>query len=230
MLSKKFAKDRFSNIDLNKVKYKDNFKIPPGNPENYTQTIPDSTSEGHHTTQISIVDQEGNAVSLTQTLGNFFGSGLSVEGVLFNSSMLNFSSFDSPNGVDSGKRPLSTICPTIIMKDNKIFSVLGTPGGTNIFNTMAEVIIRLIDFDLSPVEAVDAPLFSPRITRKYVTCESRFSSLVLDSLSQFGHEVRIMDDYNEYLGGIQLIYFDKDSKEYIGVSDPRRAGAATGID
>jgi gamma-glutamyltranspeptidase/glutathione hydrolase len=229
LLNKKYAHERFKSINLTKVEYESHFDIPTGNPEKYMQNIPDSSVENQHTTHISVIDQEGNAVSLTQTLGVFFGSGLSVDGVLFNSSMSIFYGPDTPNGVASNKRPLSTICPTIIMKENQIFSVLGTPGGASIFNTMAEVILRLIDFKHSPIESVDAPRFSTRITQTNVNFEDRFSQTTLDSLSQIGHKIRVTEEYNIYMGGIQLIYWDKLNKAYIGISDPRRAGAALGI-
>ena len=230
LLNKDYAKQRFDDIDLFKVRYAKNFDIPVGSPKTFEEERLKSAEEGQHTTQISVVDQNGNAVSLTQTLGLFFGSGLSSDGVLFNSSMSIFYDFDSPNCVDSGKRPLSTICPTIIMKDNQLYAVLGTPGGPNIFNTMAEVISHLIDFNSSPIYAVDAPRFSPRISRKNVNFEGRFSKTVLDSLKEMGHLVNVTEDYQIYLGGVQLIYYDANTNSYIGVSDPRRAGTALGLD
>jgi gamma-glutamyltranspeptidase/glutathione hydrolase len=230
LLNKEYARQRFKDIDLLKVKYADNFDIPAGNPKTVINDTINSSEEEQHTTQISVIDQFGNAVSLTQTLGLFFGSGLSVDGVLMNSSMSIFYNFDSPNRVDSGKRPLSTICPTIIMKDNQIYAILGTPGGPNIFNTIAEVITRLIDFDSSPIEAVDAPRFSPRITRKKVNFEGRFAQSVLDSLKDMGHKIKTGENYQIYLGGVQLIFYNSKTGKYIGVSDPRRAGTALGLD
>jgi gamma-glutamyltranspeptidase / glutathione hydrolase len=230
LLNKDYARQRFDDIDLFKVKYAKNIDIPVGNPKIFEEERLKSAEEGQHTTQISVVDKKGNAVSLTQTLGLFFGSGVSSDGVLFNSSMSIFYDFDSPNCVDSGKRPLSTICPTIIMKDNQLYAVLGTPGGPNIFNTMAEVISHLIDLNSSPITAVDAPRFSPRISRKNVNFEGRFSKTVLDSLKEMGHKVNVTEDYQIYLGGVQLIYYDVNTNSYIGVSDPRRAGTALGLD
>jgi gamma-glutamyltranspeptidase/glutathione hydrolase len=115
------------------------------------------------------------------------------------------------------------------MNEGKVVAILGTPGGINIFNTMAEVIIRLLDFGQSPVEAVDAPRFSPRVSREKVNFEGRFSQDLTSELEKMGHNIRRTEDYNQYLGGVQLIYFDKKLQKYIGVSDPRRAGAAKGL-
>jgi gamma-glutamyltranspeptidase/glutathione hydrolase len=175
-----------------------------------------------------VVDYEGNAVSLTQTLGLFFGSGISVNGVLLNSSMSIF--YDAPvaNRMEPRKRPASTICPTMIFSDSSLVGVLGTPGGGNIFNTMAEVILYLLDFGLSPIDALDAPRFSPRISREHINFESRFRPEILENLQKLGHKVRLSHDYNVYMGGVQLIFRDKKLKQYIGVSDPRRDGAAFG--
>lgn len=234
LLDKNYARSRFSDININKVKYQNHYDIPKGNPIKFQNDQKKINSEKHsespHTTHISVIDTEGNIVSLTQTLGLFFGSGFSSNGVLFNSAMTNFyNNEDSPNKLEPGKRPTSTICPTIIMNEGKVVAILGTPGGINIFNTMAEVIIRLLDFGQSPVEAVDAPRFSPRVSREKVNFEGRFSQDLASELEKMGHNIRRTEDYNQYLGGVQLIYFDKKLQKYIGVSDPRRAGAAKGL-
>jgi gamma-glutamyltranspeptidase/glutathione hydrolase len=230
--NKQYAAQRYLDIDTAGVKYPDNRNISPGDPRAFSAEPPSMEpkmpQDGPHTTHISVLDAEGNAVSLTQTIGLFFGSGFSVDGVVFNSSMSVFYKKPSPNHIQPLKRPSSTICPTIVMKDGRFFSILGTPGGGRIFNTMAEVIVRLIDFKFSPSEAVDAPRFNTRLSTKTVSLEGRFSPEIVKNLEQKGHQIRISDDYDLYYGGVQMIYFDPVLQKYIGVSDQRRGGAASG--
>jgi len=233
LLNKQYALTRYLDIDTTKVKYKKNKEIPAGDPfghmENTQPANPDKIPEdGPNTTHISVVDADGNAVSLTQTIGLFFGSGFSVDGVVFNSSMSVFYKKPSPNHIQPFKRPASTICPTIIQKNGKLVAVLGTPGGGRIFNTMAEVIVGLKDFKLSPVEAIDAPRFNVRISSSKLSLEVRFSSEIIKELEERGYDIRVSDEYENYYGGVQLIYYDELLQRYIGVSDPRRGGAVSG--
>ncbi|MBN2365054.1 MAG: gamma-glutamyltransferase [Calditrichaeota bacterium] len=181
-----------------------------------------------HTTHISVIDEQGNMVSLTQTLGFFFGSGFSMDGVVFNSGMTNFSR-RGINRAEPGKRPRSTISPSIILRESQPFAVLGTPGGGTIFNTMAQLIIRLIDLQDSPQDAVYAPRFSTRVSASNITLEDRFNQDVLDTLQEYGYEIKLTSPFEIYLGGVQLIYYDTGINAFIGVSDPRRGGVAGGF-
>ena len=233
LLNENYALTRYQDIDTAKVKYKKNREIPAGDPFGFMEnTQPVNTDkipeDGPHTTHISVMDTDGNAVSLTQTIGLFFGSGFSVDGVVFNSSMSVFYKKPSPNNIQPFKRPASTICPTIIQKDGKLVAILGTPGGGRIFNTMAEVIIRLTDFQLSPIEAIDAPRFNVRISSSKLSLEGRFSPEIIKELEEKGYDIRVSDQYENYYGGVQLIYYDESLHSFIGVSDPRRGGAVSG--
>jgi len=233
LLNQQYALSRYLDIDTAGVKYKNNKEIPAGDPFGYMENMQPLNlekipPEGPHTTHISVVDAEGNAVSLTQTIGLFFGSGFSVEGVVFNSSMSVFYKKPSSNHIQPFKRPASTICPTIIKKNDQLVAVIGTPGGGRIFNTMAEVIVRLTDFKLSPVEAIDAPRFSVRISSSKLSLEGRFSPEIIKELEERGYDIRVSDEYENYYGGVQLIYYDESLNSYIGVSDPRRGGAVSG--
>ena len=233
LLNENYALTRYQDIDTAKMKYKKNREIPAGDPFGFMEnTQPVNTDkipeDGPHTTHISVMDTDGNAVSLTQTIGLFFGSGFSVDGVVFNSSMSVFYKKPSPNNIQPFKRPASTICPTIIQKDGKLVAILGTPGGGRIFNTMAEVIIRLTDFQLSPIEAIDAPRFNVRISSSKLSLEGRFSPEIIKELEEKGYDIRVSDQYENYYGGVQLIYYDESLHSFIGVSDPRRGGAVSG--
>jgi gamma-glutamyltranspeptidase/glutathione hydrolase len=233
LLNENYTKIRFSEIIADQKIPVQQQKIEAGDPwpyekaQNCAEPVEDHEIEGPHTTQISVIDEQGNAVSLTQTLGFFFGSGLSVDGILLNSGMTNFSRY-GVNKMEANKRPRSTIAPTIIMKDNRPFAVLGTPGGGTIFNTMAQVIIRLLDFENTPQEAVDAPRFSTRVTAEQLTIENRFSTEVVKNLEKRGYLLKHNVPYDVYMGGVQLILFDQKNQFYIGVSDPRRNGVAQG--
>lgn len=235
LLSQEYANERFDDIDLSKIKYEDNLKIPAGNPLKYDEKIESKLSkptleEGGHTTHISVVDTEGNAVSLTQTIGMFFGSGFSSQGVIFNSAMSVFYKKPSPNHIAPGRRPLTTISPTIIMKDGKLTSILGTPGGGRIFNVLAEKIIELIDFKISPLNTMMNPRFNVRISSKYLSMENGFDDKIIDELKNMGYQIKLYDELSSYFGGVQLIYYDEKLDQFIGVSDSRRDGGALGID
>ncbi|MCF6270344.1 MAG: gamma-glutamyltransferase [Melioribacteraceae bacterium] len=234
LLSQEYANKRFADIDLSKIKYENNQDIPAGNPNKYNEKIKSKLSkpdvdEGGHTTHISVVDREGNAVSLTQTIGMFFGSGFSSQGVIFNSAMSIFYKKPSPNHIAPSRRPLTTISPTIIMKDGELTSVIGTPGGGRIFNVLAQKIIELIDFKISPLNTILNPRFNVRIRSKYLSMENGFDAVMLEDLKKMGYQLKMYNKMNSYFGGVQLIYYDKKIKQFIGVSDPRRDGGALGI-
>ena len=126
--------------------------------------------EGSDTTHYSIVDQFGNAVSVTYTLNGWFGAKVVVPGtgVLLNNEMDDFTVKEgvpnlfalvqgSANAIAPGKRPLSSMCPTIITRDGKLVMVAGTPGGSRIISAMVQVIVNVIDYGMNIQEAVDAP-------------------------------------------------------------------------
>jgi len=128
------------------------------------------SGEGRNTTHFSIVDKDGNAVSLTYTLNDWFGAHVTVAGtgILLNDEMDDFSAkpgapnmyglVEGPNNaVAAGKRPLSSMTPTIVTKDGRLVMVVGTPGGSRIPSAVIETISNVIDFGMTVTEAVDAP-------------------------------------------------------------------------
>lgn len=131
---------------------------------------PNAANEGHNTTHFSIVDAQGNAVSLTYTLNDWFGARVTPPGtgILLNDEMDDFSAkpgapnmfglVEGPNNaIAPGKRPLSSMTPTIVTKDNKLVMVVGTPGGSRIPSAVLQVIMNVIDYKMTLQEAVDAP-------------------------------------------------------------------------
>lgn len=131
---------------------------------------PSAASEGHNTTHFSIVDAQGNAVSLTYTLNDWFGARVTPAGtgILLNDEMDDFSAKPgapnmfglvegSNNAIAPGKRPLSSMTPTIVTKDDKLVMVVGTPGGSRIPSAVLQVMMNVIDYKMTLQEAVDAP-------------------------------------------------------------------------
>ncbi|HWH82387.1 MAG TPA: gamma-glutamyltransferase [Burkholderiaceae bacterium] len=133
---------------------------------------PHVVAEGSNTTHYSIVDQAGNAVSVTYTLNDWFGAKVTAAGtgVLLNDEMDDFTAKvgvpnlyglvqGEPNKIEPGKRPLSSMSPTIVTKDGKPVMVVGTPGGSRIITAVLHTIVNLIDYGMNVQEAVDAPKF-----------------------------------------------------------------------
>ena len=115
-----------------------------------------------NTTHVCVIDEKGNIVSLTQSINHFFGTGIVPEntGFLLNNIMYDFSrDLSSPNALGPYRRPLSSMSPLIMFKKEKPFLILGSPGGTRIFSSLTQIIINIIDFDMSLDEAIEAPRF-----------------------------------------------------------------------
>lgn len=180
------------------------------------------------TTHLSVVDKDGNAVSLTQTLGTFFGSGKIVEGVLFNCGMSNFSNSENPNKIERSKQPRSSISPTIVLKNGNPFIVVGTPGGSRIIATVLQMIVNVVDFDMDVEEANQ----SPRIyTQKFVDhlhVESDVDKKVVEKLRKMGHDVQVHEGKDLFFGGVQMIVIDPVTNKLYGSADIRRGGIAEG--
>ena len=179
-----------------------------------------------HTTHLCTIDSEGNMVSLTQTLGTFFGSGFTSNGVLFNSAMANFSTTGSINTPVGGKQPRSSISPTIILKNGEPFMVVGSPGATRIIATVVQVIVNVIDFNMSIEQANDAPRFFCQKFDDYLHLEGGFPENVKETLKQKGHNLRVHGDYDLFFGGVQLIGIDWKNHKFTGAADKRRGGNA----
>jgi gamma-glutamyltranspeptidase/glutathione hydrolase len=158
--------------------------------------------ESTETTHFSIVDAEGNAVSMTYTLNGSFGSGVTAEGLgfLLNNEMDDFAAKPGTKnmfGLIQGeadaiapqKTPLSAMTPTIVTRDGELFMVLGAPGGPTIINTVMQTILNVVDFNMNAQEAVD----QPRIHHQWMPDEIRYergiSPDTLDMLRSMGHTV-----------------------------------------
>ena len=160
--------------------------------------------ESMETTHFSIVDQFGNAVALTTTLNGAYGSKLFADelGFFLNNEMDDFSVKPgvpnmfgligaAANKIEPQKRMLSSMTPTIVEKDGKLWMTVGTPGGSTIITSVLQTILNVADFDMGMQEAVDAPRFHHQWLPDVVTFEpDAFGKSLLDSLAAKGYQIR----------------------------------------
>ncbi len=197
------------------------------------ENSPIETKAGN-TTHLCVVDEKGNAVALTQSINHFFGSGIIPEGTGFilNNTLDDFASSDSgPNSPGPGRRPASSMAPLLLFKKGKLKLILGSPGGTRIFPTLAEIIINLIDFGLSLDAAIEAPRFfsySQNGQIRPLNLEPRFPLEIIKELESLGHKITLREPYDKYFGGAQGIMIDRARNLILGGADSRRDGFGQG--
>ena len=194
--------------------------------------------ESPNTTHYSIVDQWGNAVSNTYTINWDYGSGVVVGGAgfLLNNEMDDFSAKPGvpnifgvvgnvANEIQPGKRMLSSMSPTIVLKDGEVEMVVGTPGGSTIFTTVFQVIINILDFNMTPLEAVSATRFHHQlvpadlITYSGFSIDRPLSDQVIEDLAKKGYRT---EPHSFEYGDVQIIV--KDGNSWVAASDPRDRG------
>jgi gamma-glutamyltranspeptidase/glutathione hydrolase len=188
------------------------------------------------TTHVSVLDAEGNAAALTFTINSRYGSGVTVPGLgfLLNNNMDNFATRPGQpnhygvvggetNAIAPGKRPLSSMAPTIVSRNGKSDLVLGTPGGPTIVSALAQVLLYILDFDWNPQDAVNAPQIHHQWFPDTLFLERGFPTDVTQALEARGHRV----EYRTSLTDINVIAARDGWLE--GGVDPRREGCAAGI-
>lgn len=223
LTSKAYANERVKTIDDNKARLSSNIK--PGKPQPY---------ESDQTTHFSVMDKAGNAAAVTYTLNLNFGSGIVVEGtgILLNNEMDDFSvkpgvpnAFGlvggTANAIEAKKRPLSSMTPTIVMKNNKPWLVTGSPGGARIITTVLQSVVNTIDHEMNPAEAI----ITPRVHHQWLPDELRveegISPDTIKLLQDKGHKVVTKAP----MGRIQII--QADDSGFYGYSDPRNPDGKT---
>jgi len=187
-------------------------------------------SESNNTSHLSVVDEKGNIVALTQSINSFFGSGIVVPctGILLNNHLSDFDSEPNrPNSIEPHKRPTSSIAPTIILKNDKPYMTLGTPGGTRIISALAQIIMNVIDFHKSMDEAIEAPRV--HCLNKLLHVEGRIPEEVIEKLKVMGHTIKVHANFDNYFGGAQGILIDPKTGTLYGGADSRRDGVAIGF-
>ena len=187
-----------------------------------------------NTTHLCVIDKEGNLVSLTQSINDFFGTGIVPEGTgfLLNNQMYDFSSDpQSCNAPAPGRRPVSSMAPMIILRNGSPYLILGSPGGTRIFSSLAQIVLNATEFGLTLDEAIEAPRFfsySVRGEARPISVESRIADAIIQGLKALGHEVMVREAYDKYFGGAQGIIFLKEKRLILGGADSRRDGWGQG--
>lgn len=223
LTSKAYANERVKTIDDNKARPSSTIK--PGKPQPY---------ESDQTTHFSVMDKAGNAVAVTYTLNLNFGSGIVAAGtgILLNNEMDDFSvkpgvpnAFGlvggAANAIEAKKRPLSSMTPTIVMKNNKPWLVTGSPGGARIITTVLQSVVNTIDHEMNPAEAI----ITPRVHHQWLPDELRveegISPDTIKLLQDKGHKVVTKAP----MGRIQII--QADDSGFYGYSDPRNPDGKT---
>jgi gamma-glutamyltranspeptidase/glutathione hydrolase len=193
------------------------------------------------TMHLSVTDAAGNAVAITQTINLLYGSGITVRGtgIILNDEMDDFSvATNEPNAfglvdtyganaIAGGKRPLSSMTPTIVVRDGRVFMVSGSPGGPRIITTTLLTLLNVIDWGMNVQEAVAAPRFHHQWRPDRLLMERAFPADVVDALRARGHTVKISErDWSS----AQSIVIDPETGVHYGGTDPRTDGAAIGYD
>tara|TARA_B100001059_G_scaffold228757_1_gene260343 strand:+ start:1350 stop:3128 length:1779 start_codon:yes stop_codon:yes gene_type:complete len=197
-----------------------------GNPVNFLSYAQDDSYELPSTSHVSIVDSFGNAVSMTSSIEMAFGSTVMVNGYILNNQLTDFSLSPRKNGklvanrVEPGKRPRSSMSPVMVFnEDGSLRLVVGSPGGSRIIDYVAQVVVGVLDWNLSVQEAINLPRTTNR--NDYTSLEKGTALESLEpALSARGHKVRVLD-LNSGLHGVEV----KNNKLY-GAADPRREGVA----
>ena len=205
------------------------------------------TREGTHTTHYSIADRFGNAVAVTYTLNDWFGARVTVAGtgVLLNDEMDDFTAKpgvpnmyglvqDEANRIEPGKRPLSSMTPTIVLREGKPWMILGTPGGSRIITAVIHTMLNVIDFDMDLQEAVDAPRIHQQWMPESTFVEARaLSPDTVAILKSMGHKLTVPQPENHVaailIGAPSLKGAPVAGRKFYGAIDPRRnTGLAQG--
>jgi len=241
LIDKKYAAGWRDSIDAIHASASNELKRPAifSELEQYAATHPQPQANhgAPHTTHYSVMDAQGNAVSVTTTINDWFGSRVTAErlGFLMNDEMDDFSAkpgvpnsdglVQGPaNAIAPGKRPLSSMAPTIVVRDGKTVLVLGSPGSSRIITTVANVLVGVVDYGMNIQEAVNAPRFHNQWLPDLLYVERWFSPDTMQALHKMGYKV----DVSGYWSEAECIAIDPKTGERLGASDGRRGGKAVG--
>ncbi len=223
MLSDEYLKTRMDNYE-------------PGKAGNSEATREGIIKESEETTHLDVLDKDGNAVSITTTLNGGYGSRTVVAGAgfLLNNEMDDFSVKPGvpnmygavgaeANAIAPGKRMLSSMTPTIVLKNDKPWILVGTPGGTTIPTSVYQTLVDIIDFNMTPVDAVNKPKFHHQWLPDEIFVEKDFDKSVISGLKQMGYKITTRDA----IGRTEVIMVMPD-KSINAVADKRGDDAAVG--
>ena len=189
-------------------------------------------AEVSDTTSIVVVDAQGNAISLIQSIFHYFGCGAIAgdTGVLLNSRMLGFSlEGNSPNSLRRGKRPAHTLSPALVLRDGKPFLVVNTPGAYAQTQTLCQVVNNVLVFEMELQQALEAPRWFDRLDN-VLLAEKRISSVALKQLVELGYSIEVGESWDRATGGVEAVLVQNKGEQRVlyGASDPRRHGCALG--
>jgi gamma-glutamyltranspeptidase/glutathione hydrolase len=238
-----YAKERVSTIDA--ASASSSTKVKAGDPRacgksasnSYAPHTIVSLGEGPHTTHFSVVDAVGNAVASTYTLNNSYGSHVtSSAGFLMNDEMDDFTTQpgvpnalfgliqSDANAIAPGHRPLSSMTPTILLRDGKLSFVTGSRGGPTIISTTLLSVINWMRLGMDPQAAINAPRFHHQWLPDQILMENEFPAGLENALNARGHQTKRL----AVIGLVNAIAIDPQSGERLGAADPRDEGAAVG--
>lgn len=221
LTSEAYARELAAGIDLKKARK--SADVSPGRP---------APKESFDTTHFSIMDKSGNTVASTYTLNFSYGSGMTVAGAgfLLNNEMDDFSAKPGvpnafgllggeANAVEPGKRPLSSMTPTLVFKDGRPYIATGSPGGSRIITAVLQLIVNVIDHGMNIADATHQPRIHHQWLPDIVQHERLVNPDTVNLLTQRGHNMR----QSTALGALETLMFD--GKNYFGCADPRRPGS-----
>jgi gamma-glutamyltranspeptidase/glutathione hydrolase len=252
LTDKKYAEAWRATIDPNHATASKDLERPaifntlaPVGAQQTNQARSESRRESTHTTHYSVVDADGNAVAVTTTINDWFGSRVTAEGLgfLLNDEMDDFSAKPgapnrdgliqgAANSIGPGKRPLSSMTPTIVLKDGKLFLVLGSPGSSRIITTVALAIMGVVDYGMNIQEAIDAPRFHQQWMPDVLFVESWFSPDTIHALEKMGFKIvggqQDGTTLSPYWSDAECIAIDPQTNDRLGASDGRNSGKPVG--
>jgi gamma-glutamyltranspeptidase/glutathione hydrolase len=249
LIDKKYGAAWRESIDGNHASASNDLKRPAifSELEQYAAVHPQplANHESQHTTHYSVVDAEGNAVAVTTTINDWFGSRVTAEGLgfLLNDEMDDFTAKPgvansdgliqgAANAIGPGKRPLSSMTPTIVVRDGKTFLVLGSPGSSKIITAVANVLMGVVDYGMNIQEAVDAPRFHNQWLPDVLNVERSFLPDTVQALQKMGYNVEVGlhegGNVYPYWSDAECIAINPKTGERLGASDYRFNGKAVG--
>jgi len=248
LIDKKYAAAWRDSIDPERASLSNELKRPAvfSELEQYAALhAPALQHEGNHTTHYSVIDSEGNAVAVTTTINDWFGSRVTADGLgfLLNDEMDDFSAKPgvpnadgliqgAANEIGPGKRPLSSMTPTIVVHNGKTVLVLGSPGSSKIITTVANVLMGVVDYKMNLQEAVDAPRFHNQWLPDLVNVEKSFFPDTVSLLQKMGYKVQIglgEGESSPYWSDAECAAIDEKTGMRLGATDGRNSnGKAMG--
>lgn len=228
IISKEYAKQRIEE-DMPKYGEQINPTLIPGNDLPFEKIVT-AENESPSTTHVSVIDEYGNMVSTTHTIGGYFGACIVAPGTGFPlnahlaNQKLDIAEKDNPNFVQGGLRVMSTMCPTLVVKDGEPIMAIGSPGSWCIPPAIVQILNAVLLFDMDLQAAINEPraIFTTYKTPIKVTAEPRLPEETIKALEAAGYEMNVSRDWNTSLGSVGVIYENQEEGYVYAGGDNRR--------